>query len=63
MIKEYEYIKIDEDKCLGCYACEGACPAEAISVEGVATIAEGACIGCGACVQECPAHALEFVNG
>ena len=31
--------KVDEAKCVGCGACAGVCPAEAIAVDGVAATA------------------------
>ena len=51
--------KVDETKCVGCEACTGACPVEAISmVDGKAHVDDGKCIDCGACVGECPAEAI-----
>lgn len=47
--------KVDETKCVGCEACTGACPVEAISmVDGKANVDEGKCIDCGACVGDAP---------
>ena len=50
--------KVDEAKCVGCGACAGACPAEAITVDGVAKIDEAKCVDCGACASQCPAEAI-----
>ena len=50
--------KVDETKCVGCEACTGACPVEAISmVDGKANVDEGKCIDCGACAGVCPVDA------
>ena len=62
MVKEFEFIKVDTDKCCGCLSCELACPTQAISLDsGEVEVAEGACIGCGACVESCPVKALDLI--
>ena len=50
--------KVDEAKCVGCGACAGACPAEAIAVDAVAKIDAAKCVDCGACEGACPAEAI-----
>lgn len=51
--------KIDVDKCVGCGACEGSCPVEAISMaDGKAVVDEATCVDCGACQGECPVEAI-----
>ena len=51
--------KIDLEKCVGCEACVGTCPVEAIAMKyGKAAVAEDKCIDCGACVAGCPAEAI-----
>ena len=50
--------KVDEAKCVGCGACAGACPAEAIAVADKATIDAAKCVDCGACEGTCPAEAI-----
>ncbi|MBQ1267603.1 MAG: 4Fe-4S binding protein [Proteobacteria bacterium] len=54
-------VKVDHDKCVGCGACEGGCPAEAIKVndDGKAVCDADACVGCLACIDNCPCGAIE----
>ena len=49
------------DGCVGCGACEGACPVGAVKVDGtgVAVVDADACIDCGACEGACPTGAIK----
>ncbi len=50
---------ISEDECIGCGACVGACPSEAIAMDGdLAKVDADACVDCGACVDTCPQGAI-----
>ncbi|MEA5017483.1 MAG: 4Fe-4S binding protein [Erysipelotrichaceae bacterium] len=52
--------RVDKDMCIGCGACVGVCPTEAITMQddGKAFVDEAACIDCGACVATCPVGAI-----
>jgi len=55
-------LKVNEDKCIVCYACVRACPVKAIRVsteKEKPEIIAGRCIGCGSCVAACGPGAIE----
>ncbi len=55
---------VDKEKCIGCGACAGVCPAN----PNVFEVKEGkshvvhaeACIHCGACEASCPVQAIKL---
>ena len=50
--------KINADECIGCGACAGDCPVDAISeADGKFVIDGEKCIECGACEGNCPVGA------
>ena len=52
---------IDQNTCVGCGACVGTCPVNAISFNaaGKAEINQDVCIKCGACAGVCPVGAIK----
>lgn len=52
--------KVNQENCVGCGACTGACPTGAIQLnaDGKAEVAEDTCVDCGACVGTCPNNAI-----
>jgi ferredoxin len=50
---------VTDSKCTNCGACEGECPAEAISEKnGKRWIDASKCVDCGACSGACPVEAI-----
>ncbi|MDR2175264.1 MAG: 4Fe-4S binding protein [Synergistaceae bacterium] len=50
---------VDSGVCVGCEACVGTCPVEAIAMDnGKAKVGADTCIECGSCVSACPAGAI-----
>ncbi|MDP2107141.1 MAG: glycyl-radical enzyme activating protein, partial [Desulfobulbaceae bacterium] len=48
--------------CLGCGACEKACPEGAIEPERAERLIRARCTGCGRCAEVCPSTALRLVG-
>ncbi len=52
-------VTIDKDTCVGCTACVGVCPVEALAmVDGKSEVDAGKCVDCGTCVSTCPVEAI-----
>lgn len=53
-------VEVNKDLCIGCGACVGVCPVEALSLdeEGKAESNPDVCIDCGACMGTCPMEAI-----
>ena len=49
---------INQDVCVGCGACAGTCPVEAIGQDGDKYKVTDACVDCGACEGACPTEAI-----
>ncbi len=53
----------DADRCPpGCRICAGACPTDAIAVNGGPTLDLGRCLFCGDCQTVCPESAIQFTR-
>jgi len=58
-------LKINNEKCIACYACVRACPVKAIRVQSdkdKPEIIPERCIGCGSCAAACGPDAIEIRN-
>lgn len=58
----YPEIAFYRDLCIGCGACQKACPQDAITYEGGERILRERCTRCGACAEVCYAEALRVVG-
>ncbi len=55
-------IELNDDKCMHCGACVGACPANAIYLNEVILDFNDDCTDCGLCVKACPVGALTLIR-
>lgn len=54
-------VKVDTNTCIGCAACVGTCPVQALSMNNdKAKVDPNICVDCGACVGVCPVGALSL---
>lgn len=62
-----DFLRIDDEKCIGCVACVRVCPAGCIGMrQGVAcrdALAGMGCNACLACIHACPAGAISLSMG
>lgn len=56
-------IKVDYDKCVGCGACEKACPSTVMGAILKRDRVIPDCFSCGACIETCPVKAISFDKG
>ncbi|MDR0909775.1 MAG: methyl-accepting chemotaxis protein [Spirochaetaceae bacterium] len=59
-----QVVKVNEEKCVNCYACIAACPVK-YCMDGsgdVLRINDELCVGCGACIAACTHEARSFVD-
>jgi Fe-S-cluster-containing hydrogenase component 2 len=59
--KKNGVVWLDKKTCIGCQACVGFCPVNAMR-KADERIEPFKCISCGACVRACPENALELVE-
>ena len=58
-------VKINEDKCVACYACVRVCPVNAIKVtaeNSAPVIMPPRCISCGSCITACHPGAIDYTD-
>jgi ferredoxin len=56
-------IRRNDDRCVHCGACVGACPSEALTLERPTMrviFRADECVACGECVPTCPVRAMEL---
>ena len=53
---------VDSDVCIGCGACIGVCPVEAIHMSDSQTayVDAAECVACGGCTDTCPTGAIQI---
>lgn len=60
--------RIDEQKCVGCSACEISCPTDALDAQEqgdqrIFMYMPYRCVSCGECIRTCPEEAVELRHG
>lgn len=62
-VKNYAALpKIDDEKCVGCGACERLCPMENIKVRNGKALSGNICTMCYRCFSECPKQAITIIG-
>lgn len=53
-------VKVEQETCIGCGACVGTCPVQALELneDGKAQCNEDTCVDCHACIGACPTGAI-----
>lgn len=51
-------VNVIRDECIGCGACESACPFGAIVMQEDKAVITDACTSCGGCLEACPVQAI-----
>ena len=69
MAKIFGAVEIDTNRCIGCYLCVVACPADVLSLQPkevndrgyhfAYAVIEEKCVGCGSCAAVCPDACIE----
>ena len=64
-LKNVAQLKLNRDKCIGCYRCIEVCPHEVFGPEGKKVVIsdKDLCMECGACQQNCPSDAIHVRSG
>lgn len=64
-ISEFNTLKMDTPKCIGCGLCQIVCPHRVFEIQSrkAVIIFSNKCIECGACMSNCPTGAVTVKAG